>query len=300
MEVLSRSQLPTLLGSRDALDRSLGVTWQRVLHGAYVPVQVTIDLAVRASAAARLLPDHAHLSDRCLLWLHGVDVLPPGSPMLEGVVPRDKVVPKRSGMRLREADPPLGDRTEYAGLRVLRPARAVADMLRMLSLGEAVVVADAVLPAGLCTSDGLHRELTRHARLRGVRAAYRSWLARVDLAFPQWRVAIEYDGRGDPRTGGCAHPGPAALERAGARRLGGAALHRRGPAQPRRPGADGRGGPAARCHRRLRHPPAACTIRPPIMELLLGHRACSDRTDSLIGAVEGHPDGSAARGSRAR
>jgi len=112
MEVLSRTQLLTLLGSRDALDRSLGVSWQRVLQGAYVPVEVTIDLAVRARAAARLLPDHAHLSDRCLLWLHGVDVLPPGSPVLEAVVPRGKVVPRRSGMRLREAHLPLEDRTD--------------------------------------------------------------------------------------------------------------------------------------------------------------------------------------------
>ena len=234
MEVLSRTQLLTRLGSRDALDRALGVSWQRVLHGAYVPVEVTIDLAVRARAAARLLPDHAHLSDRCLLWLHGVDVLPPGSPVLEGVVPRGTVVPRRAGMRLREAHLPLEDRTEYAGLRVLRPARAVADLLRMLPLVEAVVVADAVLHAGLCTSDELHLELSRHARLRGVRGAYRalelsdpaaesppesrvrlilvsaglqpvpqydvrdaagSWLARVDLAFPALRVAVEYDGR---------------------------------------------------------------------------------------------------------
>lgn len=28
-----------------------------------------------------------------------------------------------------------------------------------------------------------------------VRDAVGNWLARVDLAFPQWRVAIEYDGR---------------------------------------------------------------------------------------------------------
>ena len=234
MEVLSRTQLLTRLGSRDALDRSLGVTWQRVLHGAYVPVGVTIDLAVRARAAARLLPDHAHLSDRCLLWLHGVDVLPPGALLLEAVVPRGAVVPRRSGMRLREAHLPVADRTQHAGVRVLRPARAVADLLRMLPLVEAVVVADAVLHAGLCTSDELHRELTGHARLRGVRGAYRAlqlsnpaaesppesrvrlilvsaglqpvpqydvhdasgnWLAQVDLAFPQWRVAIEYDGR---------------------------------------------------------------------------------------------------------
>ncbi len=137
-------------------------------------------------------------------------------------------------MRLRETHLPLEDRTEYAGVGVLRPARAVADLLRMLALVEAVVVADAVLHAGLCTCDELHLELTRHARLRGVRGASRalelsdpaaesppgsrvrlirvsdglqpvpqydvhdaagSWLARVDLAFPAWRVAVEYDGR---------------------------------------------------------------------------------------------------------
>ena len=121
-----------------------------------------------------------------------------------------------------------------ARVRCLRPTRAVADLLRMLPLVESVVVADATQCARLATTDDLREELASHAGLRGVRQAHRAldlsnplaesppesrlrlrlvlaglrpvaqhdvrdrsgrWLARVDLAFPDARLAIEYDGR---------------------------------------------------------------------------------------------------------
>jgi very-short-patch-repair endonuclease len=176
------------------------------------------------------------VADRCLLWLLGVDVLPPGPPRLEVVVPRLAVVPRRDGVRAREADVPPEDRWVLppSGVRGLRPARAVADLLRLLPRAEAVVVADAVQHAGLVDGDHLRDELTAHAGLRGVRRAATAlrlsdplaesppesrlrlllvdaglrpvsqhdvvgpdgrWLARVDLAFPAARVAVEYDGR---------------------------------------------------------------------------------------------------------
>ena len=118
-------------------------------------------------------------------------------------------------------------------LRCLRPTRAAADLLRRLPLAEAVVVADAVQHAQLCGAGDLRDELVHHAGLRGVRQAHRvldlsdgraesppesrlrlalvlaglhpvpqhevreagRFVARVDLAFPDLRIAIEYDGR---------------------------------------------------------------------------------------------------------
>jgi very-short-patch-repair endonuclease len=172
----------------------------------------------------------------CLLWLLGGDVLPSGAPALEVVVPRGAVVPERAGLRARTADVPADDHVlvEPGGIPALRPGRAVADLLRLLSLREAVVVADAVLHAELCSHDQLADELVRHARLRGVRQARQAlelsdaraesppesrlrldlvraglspvpqhvvldafgrFVARVDLAFPSRKIAIEYDGR---------------------------------------------------------------------------------------------------------
>ncbi len=234
--VLVRSELVALLGGRRAAAAALRAgEWARVLRGTYVPAGTVVDLAVRAAAAQRLLPAHAHVADRCLLWLLGVDVLPSGPPVLEAVVPRGAVVPQRAGVRVRQAALPPEDRRLLGGdLRVLRPGRAAADLVRMLPLTDAVVVADAVLHAGLVTPEQLARDVAAQAGLRGVRAARRAlaladgraesppetrvrlllvqaglapvpqydvrtpdgrWIARVDLAFPRARVAIEYDGR---------------------------------------------------------------------------------------------------------
>lgn len=235
-EVLLRDELLTRLGSRRALDSALAAgAWERVLHGAYAPADVAARLETRALAARRLLPERCWVADRSLLWLRGVDVLPPGHDVLEVVVERGAVVPRRAGVRAREALVPPRDRhvLRPSGLPCLRLARATADLLRLLPAGDAVVVADAVQHAGLATADELAAELTGHRGLRGVRRAHEAlrrsdglaespqetrlrlllvdaglspvsqfvvrhggrFLARVDLALPAARVALEYDGR---------------------------------------------------------------------------------------------------------
>lgn len=235
-EVLLRADLLERLGSRHALDAALrDGTWQRVLRGTHAPAGAALSLDLRCRAVQCLLPDHARVADRCLLWLLGVDVLPPGPPMLEVVLPRDAVVPKRRHVLARVAEIPPGDRSLLSpyGLRILRPPRAVADLLRRLSLEEAVVVADAVQHVKLCSATDVQEELAHHAGLRGVRQAHRvldisdgraesppesrlrlalvlaglrpvpqhevrdrgRFIARVDLAFPELRIAVEYDGR---------------------------------------------------------------------------------------------------------
>lgn len=235
-QLLRRAEFLAAVGGRRAADAALGSgAWQRVLRGAYAPGNLPVDLALRCRAAQLLLPLHARVADRCLLWVLGVDVLPPGPPLLEVVVPRGAVVPKRSYLRARTAELAPRDRVLIgpSRLRCLRPVRAAADLLRRLPLPEAVVVADAVQHAGLCDAHQLTEELRLHARLRGVRRAVCAlelsdaraesppetrlrlalvgagltpvpqfevyeggrFLARVDLAFPDWKIAIEYDGR---------------------------------------------------------------------------------------------------------
>lgn len=235
-EVLLRRELIQACGGRRGATTALrNGDWHRVLRGAYVPAGVPLDLPVRCLAAKRLLPQHARVADRCLLWLLGVDVLPPGPPVLEVVVPRGAVVPQRAEVRARTADVPVRDKVLVGpdALRCLRPVRAAADLLRRLPFAEAVVVADAVQHAGLADAAALHEELVHHAGLRGVRQAHQAlrlsdpraesppesrlrlafvqaglrpvpqydvvhngrWIARVDLAFPELTLAIEYDGR---------------------------------------------------------------------------------------------------------
>ena len=235
-DVLVRSELIVRCGGHRAAARALREGhWQRVLRGTYITGDVEVDLAVRCGATQRLLPDHARVADRCLLWLLGVDVLPPGAPVLEVVVPRGAVPPRRAEVRARIADIPPRDRVLVGPhkLRCLRPSRAVVDLLRRLPLAEAVVVADAVQHAALLDEAALRDELVHHGGLRGVRQAYRvlelsdaraesppesrvrlalvqagprpvpqhevhhqgRFVARVDLALPELRIAIEYDGR---------------------------------------------------------------------------------------------------------
>jgi len=236
-QVLLRSEVVHLLGGRHALDRALEAgQWQRLLRGTYALGCSVPDLRLRASAAARLLPDHAVVADRCLLWLLGVDVLPPGPPVLEVVVPRDAVVPRRRDVHARVADVPAADvvRLGPQAVPCLRPARAVADLLRGLSPVEAVVVADAAQHSSLVDVASLRLELAAHARLRGVVQARRAldlsdpraesppesrlrvalreaglspvpqhvvldaegcFVARVDLALPESRLALEHDGK---------------------------------------------------------------------------------------------------------
>ena len=234
--LLTREHFLRALGGRRAADAALASgEWQRVLRGTYAPGELPVDLALRCRAAQLLLPPQARVADRCLLWVLGVDVLPPGPPLLEVVVPRGAVVPKRSYLRARTAAVPARDAMllQPYGMRCLRPVRAAADLLRRLPLPDAVVVADAVQHASLGTRQELQDELLNHAGLRGVRRAAQAldlsdaraesppesrlrlalveaglspvpqfevydrgrFLARVDLAFPHLKVAIEYDGR---------------------------------------------------------------------------------------------------------
>ncbi|MCW2600455.1 MAG: hypothetical protein JWM02_2284 [Frankiales bacterium] len=271
MEVLTRPELTLRLGGRRRLDRALAEGgWQRVMQGAYVPAGVTITLAVRARAAQRLLPAHAYVADRCLLWLLGVDVLPPGPPLLEAVVPRGVVIPRRKGLVIREAMLPAGDRCRLDNkVRCLRPTRAVADLLRRLPLADAVVTADASQRARVCSDAELRQELVAHAKLRGVRQAFavldlcdpkaesppesrvRLLLRQAGLApvaqFDVGRRCRQVDrssrpglpvaqGRHrvrrtrGPRARGRLHPGPKAPERPRTRWLDRAALLGRGPA----------------------------------------------------------------------
>jgi very-short-patch-repair endonuclease len=154
-------------------------------------------------------------------------------PVLEAVVPRLALIPRRAGMRIRECAVPPQDQEMLGELRILRPLRAAADLLRLLPDPERLVVADAVLRHGVPV-DALRSELVRHRGLRGVRPAHATlgradarsesppesrlrhvlldggfavvpqldvhggdgrWIARVDLAIPAFKIAIEYDGR---------------------------------------------------------------------------------------------------------
>ena len=143
-------------------------------------------------------------------------------------------MPRRSGVRAREGLLESLDVGAVAGLPCLRPARAAVDVVRRRPLVGGVAVLDAVVRARLATRAELEREVDRARGARGVlvarealalcdgraesppesqvrvalvqaglrpvpqhevRDARGGLVARVDLAFPEHRLAIEYDGR---------------------------------------------------------------------------------------------------------
>ena len=123
---------------------------------------------------------------------------------------------------------------ELEGLRASSPARTWLDCAASVSLEFCVAMGDFVLAARLATSADLEHIVRWGSRRRGVRNARQAagwldprsespreswlrasllrqgvpapqvnvdvvaggvWLARVDLAWPQFKVALEYDGR---------------------------------------------------------------------------------------------------------
>lgn len=233
MTVLTRQQLLVRLGSRHALAVALACgQWERVLVGAYT--DGPLDLQARAEGVHALLPPAAVVAGRSALWLCGATQVQDPAGALEVLVPRGATVPRRPGLLAREGDVPPDERGAVGGVRCLRPSRAAVDVARQGPLASAVAVLDAVLAAGLTTEQELAAQVERAAGLRGVCTGRRaleladaraasppeSWLrvvlvedglvpvpqyvvlsvdgrfvARVDLAFPADRVALEYDGR---------------------------------------------------------------------------------------------------------
>ena len=233
--VLTRAQLLTECCGERAMRTALATgRWVRVLHGVYAEPGDADQLAVRARAAALVLPPGTVVAGRSVLWLYGIDLLPPGPVLLDVLVDRGCVVPRRSGVRARQGRLVASDVGRVGTLPALRPARAAVDLMRQSRLEHSVAVADAVQHDGRCDAAGLAAELVRHVGLRGVVQARRAlqlstplaesppesylrvalalaglvaqpqysvydsagrWLARVDLAFPDQRVALEYDGR---------------------------------------------------------------------------------------------------------
>lgn len=234
VRVLLRDELIAELGSVRALHAAVrSGAWTRVLTGAYAD-SPHVDLDARARAALLLMPGGAVLAGHSALWLCGVDVLPPGQASLEVLVARGRTVPRRRGVAARAGLLRTGDVGHVATVATLRPARAAVDLMRRLPLPDAVAVADAVQHASLCPRPQLGAELRLHERLAGVRSARRALelssplaesppesrlrvalvvsglvpvpqhevrdavgrlLARVDLAFPERCLALEYDGR---------------------------------------------------------------------------------------------------------
>lgn len=207
--------------------------WRRLYRGVYADSELPDSFGLRIRGAGLIVPPYAVFSGRTAAYLLGAtSLIDPGTPV-EVSIPPDMRFGPVAGLRVRQVRIPSSDVGRAHGRRCTTGLRTALDIARWEPLVEAVVALD-VLLARVVVGRGELREavgtlgavrgarrieravaLADHraasppeSRLRVllalsgltpvpqfvVRDARGNFVARVDLAFPGHRVAIEYDG----------------------------------------------------------------------------------------------------------
>ena len=219
---------------RQGLDAGLservmrGPGYRRLFHGVYAPVELTPTVTVRARAALLVAPKGALLARHSAATLWGGVV--PATPDLQLDIPPGSRL-RVAGVEARVRLAP--DAARHRGLPITSPTQTFLD-LADLDLVDLVVLGDSLVRAGVVTPPQLvaaatafrgrcARHLRRAAALVrvGVDSPMETRLRllillaglpepvvnhplrddagrvryRLDLSYPEWRIAIEYDGR---------------------------------------------------------------------------------------------------------
>lgn len=203
---------------------------QRIGQGVYSWAGTTLTHELRCEAAALRLPADSVVTGRSAATLRGVQLAWPDDPV-ELAVPIDSRIARRRGVDLRRTDLLAAESAPWCGIGLATPQRTSLDLLLDRPLPDAVADLDAVLRYGLVTLDEM-RAVVAERSDRGIVSARRAveladpraesrpesrmrvWLAlaglhpvpqhwlhdsrgrlaRVDLAFVEQRLAVEYDG----------------------------------------------------------------------------------------------------------
>lgn len=210
-----------------------GADFVHVTRGAYVPAVIADDVAARCRALAHVRPDLV-ISHWAAVALHELPLPPGREvARIDLLAPPGAWPARRRGTRRHSARSPVPT-VRRRGLLVTDAARTWNDLARDgATVVELVVVGDAMLSEGLVRPAELEARTGADATWRGVRSARaaaplldgrsesppESWLrvllvaaglpppdvqhvvthqgafvARVDLAWPEQRLVVEYDG----------------------------------------------------------------------------------------------------------
>ncbi|WP_117665727.1 type IV toxin-antitoxin system AbiEi family antitoxin domain-containing protein [Micromonospora sp. MW-13] len=131
------------------------------------------------AALFRRLPSDAVVGFQTGAQLHGFEALP--TKYVHVIVPAGSVVPQIRGVLAHEAVLPVRDVRQVCGVPCASAARCAVDLARTTRRMDALPLLDLCLRVGACLPDELRTEVSRHARLRGVRQARQL----VDLADPR-------------------------------------------------------------------------------------------------------------------
>jgi very-short-patch-repair endonuclease len=204
-----------------------GPRFRRLFTGIYIRADVEVTLEVRSRAAYLLLDGRGTLGGFSAAELLDASCGPLDAPA-EVVAARGRVTP-RSGLLVRHDELAPDEVTEVDGYTVTSPLRTAYDLARRLPLVEAVVAVDALAFAQKIVPVDVLLLARRHLGSRGSAqlpevVALSSALAespmetrirlalhfaglpppvlqhaegpyRLDMAYPELMVAVEYDGR---------------------------------------------------------------------------------------------------------
>lgn len=205
----------------------------RVLHGVYADVSVPRDHLLRCRAAALLMPPEAALGGRSAAAVQGAPA-PAYGDLVTVVIPAPRKWRGPAGVRVHRTDVGPSDVVDDGcGMRWTTSVRTAWDVAALETTATAVGVVDALLHTGRVRPSDLRdllRDRTGRRDSRRVRDVFdltdpRSesppkswvrvacvlgglptpvpqydvvdggrWLARVDLAGPEQRLVVEYEG----------------------------------------------------------------------------------------------------------
>jgi very-short-patch-repair endonuclease len=207
-----------------------GSAWRRLFRDVYLSADAVLDHLAWCRAAALLLPTGAAIAGRSAAYMHFADVLPLGQSPVDVAVPRSVSLRPRSGLRVRRAKLPPTDIEQAAGTPVTTRLRTAFDLAREPNLVDAVIGVDALLNTGYLGLPALVQYAEERRGWSGSQRARRvlrlavpgaespmetrlrlilvlaglpspatqfevpAANARLDLAYPQAKLAIEYDG----------------------------------------------------------------------------------------------------------
>ncbi|MGB2569127.1 endonuclease domain-containing protein [Micromonospora citrea] len=207
--------------------------WRRVFHNVYADARLKLTHRTRCRAAASwLFPPGCAIAGRSAVALHGGVTPRPDDPVEVVVQPVSRFGPL-AGFLIHVAGWREGEVQRLDGCAVTTPVRTCWDVANWLDLTEAVALIDSLRHVHAVTLPELEKYLSQHRgergwrkfaeavslsdggaesvpesrlRVRLVRAGLPRpvtqhvieragrFIARVDLAWPELKIAIEYDG----------------------------------------------------------------------------------------------------------
>ncbi len=206
----------------------------RLFRDVYAPAHLEDDVRLRTDGLRRVLPAGTAASHETAAWLYGVLLAVSPTPLHVTVPPEAADVAPRAGLVPHRSLLPPGDVEEVAGLLATSRVRTAIDLARSRPRADGLVALDALLHTGPCELAAVSDRATEMVGWRGIRAARElvglaeplaespmetrlrllivdaglprpvaqfvvldsggRFVARVDLAYPSIRLAIEYDG----------------------------------------------------------------------------------------------------------